>query len=219
VSEVKADVRLIEAGFPCHQVGAETQRERGASNMLPPVYYLHIWWARRPLTPSRAAILASLLPANTDPDLFLRELGIEKVQALVGDEPWMLTAEKEFKRIVTEDGQEYFVLDRFAEKWLEQEQERRRQNREVIAKLIAQDTSLASDPVLIRWQKESQSLPGPLPVRGARLPVRRTAADPAHVSERIAFAKSDRVKGILGEVLKWDKQDMYGVPHEKWTRG
>ena len=23
--------RLIEAGFPCHQVGAETQRERGAS--------------------------------------------------------------------------------------------------------------------------------------------------------------------------------------------
>lgn len=28
------DLRLIEAGFPCHQVGAETQRERGASSAL-----------------------------------------------------------------------------------------------------------------------------------------------------------------------------------------
>ena len=72
------DVRLIEAGFPCHQVGAETQRERGASSALPPLYYLHVWWARRPLTPSRAAILASLLPADTDPEWFLRQLGIEK---------------------------------------------------------------------------------------------------------------------------------------------
>src|SRR5437588_5682393 len=63
------DVRLIEAGFPCHQVGAETQRERGASSSLPPLYFLHVWWARRPLTVSRAAILASLLPAYpTDDD-------------------------------------------------------------------------------------------------------------------------------------------------------
>ena len=27
------------------------------------MYFLHVWWARRPLTVSRAAILASLLPA------------------------------------------------------------------------------------------------------------------------------------------------------------
>lgn len=40
------DLRLIEAGFPCHQVGAETQRERGASSALPPLYFLHVWWAR-----------------------------------------------------------------------------------------------------------------------------------------------------------------------------
>ena len=46
------DLRLIEAGFPCHQVGAETQRERGASSALPPRYFLHVWWARRPLTQS-----------------------------------------------------------------------------------------------------------------------------------------------------------------------
>ncbi len=29
------DVRLIEAGFPCHQVGAETQRERDTGESSP----------------------------------------------------------------------------------------------------------------------------------------------------------------------------------------
>lgn len=82
----KDDLRLIEAGFPCHQVGAETQRERGASSALPPLHYLHVWWARRPLTPSWAAILASLLPADVDPQDFIRSLGTVRWQALLGDE-------------------------------------------------------------------------------------------------------------------------------------
>jgi adenine-specific DNA methylase len=43
-------------------------RERGASSALPPLYFLHVWWARRPLTVSRAAILASLLPAYPNGD-------------------------------------------------------------------------------------------------------------------------------------------------------
>ena len=43
---------------------------------LPPTYYLHVWWARRPLVASRAAILASLLPADADREKFLHVLGI-----------------------------------------------------------------------------------------------------------------------------------------------
>lgn len=54
---------LIEDWLPIAQIGAESQRERGASSALPPLYFLHVWWARRPLTVSRAAILGSLLPA------------------------------------------------------------------------------------------------------------------------------------------------------------
>lgn len=54
---------LIEQWLPIDQIGAECMRERGASSALPPLYFLHIWWARRPLTVSRAAILSSLLPA------------------------------------------------------------------------------------------------------------------------------------------------------------
>jgi adenine-specific DNA methylase len=54
---------LIEQWLPAATIGAESMRERGASSALPPINFLHVWWARRPLTASRAAILASLLPA------------------------------------------------------------------------------------------------------------------------------------------------------------
>lgn len=53
---------LIEDWLPFEAIGAESQRERGASSALPPLYFLHVWWARRPLTVSRAAILAGVLP-------------------------------------------------------------------------------------------------------------------------------------------------------------
>ena len=43
---------------------------------LPPTYYLHVWWARWPLVASRAAVLASLLPADADRERFLHVLGI-----------------------------------------------------------------------------------------------------------------------------------------------
>jgi adenine-specific DNA methylase len=53
---------LLESWLPFDTIGAESMRERGASSALPPLYFLHVWWARRPLTISRAAIVASLLP-------------------------------------------------------------------------------------------------------------------------------------------------------------
>ena len=55
--------RLIEEWLPIKEIGIESRRERGASSALPALYFLHVWWARRPLTASRAAILGSLLPA------------------------------------------------------------------------------------------------------------------------------------------------------------
>ena len=55
--------RLIEEWLPIKEIGVESRRERAASSALPPLYFLHVWWARRPLTASRASILGSLLPA------------------------------------------------------------------------------------------------------------------------------------------------------------
>jgi adenine-specific DNA methylase len=68
--------RLIEEWLPIAALGEESVRERRSMTALPPTYYLHVWWARRPLVASRAAVLASLLPADADHDKFLHALGI-----------------------------------------------------------------------------------------------------------------------------------------------
>ena len=68
--------RLIEEWLPIAALGEESARERRSMTALPPTYYLHVWWARRPLVASRAAILASLLPADADRAKFLHVLGI-----------------------------------------------------------------------------------------------------------------------------------------------
>jgi len=68
--------RLIEEWLPIAEIGEESMRERRSMTALPPIYYLHVWWARRPLVASRAAVLASLLPANADREIFRHVLGI-----------------------------------------------------------------------------------------------------------------------------------------------
>ena len=73
------DVRLIERWLPIAELGIESIRERKTSmkgNVLPPLNFLHVWWARRPLVASRAAVLASLLPAGADRKAFMHTIGI-----------------------------------------------------------------------------------------------------------------------------------------------
>ncbi|MBR0761573.1 DUF1156 domain-containing protein [Bradyrhizobium japonicum] len=71
-----SDVRLIERWLPIAALSEESVRERRSMTALPPINYLHVWWARRPLVASRAAVMASLLPSSVDHDTFLRVLGI-----------------------------------------------------------------------------------------------------------------------------------------------
>ena len=77
---------LIEDWLPARAIGIECMRERGSLSALPPHSFLHIWWARRPLVVSRAAVLGSLLPADFDRGTFERLLGFgapsEKIIAL-----------------------------------------------------------------------------------------------------------------------------------------
>ncbi len=70
------DTRLIERWLPIAALGEESVRERRSMTALPPIYYLHVWWARRPLVASRAAVLASVLPADADHEHFMHALGI-----------------------------------------------------------------------------------------------------------------------------------------------
>jgi adenine-specific DNA methylase len=68
--------RLIEEWLPIADIGIESVRERTPMTPFPAPNRLHVWWARRPLVASRAAVLASLLPADADRDIFRHVLGI-----------------------------------------------------------------------------------------------------------------------------------------------
>jgi adenine-specific DNA methylase len=65
---------LIEDWLPAAAVGVECIRER-STGQQPPDKRFHVWWARRPLCVSRAAVLGSLLPADFPRDVFERLLG------------------------------------------------------------------------------------------------------------------------------------------------
>lgn len=56
---------LIEDWLPVAELGIESRRERGAASALPPLSFLHIWWARRPLVASAAVALAGVMPTWT----------------------------------------------------------------------------------------------------------------------------------------------------------
>ena len=54
---------LIEDWFPVAELGIESLRESSPiPGQFPKLKTLHVWWARRPLVASAAAILASLMP-------------------------------------------------------------------------------------------------------------------------------------------------------------
>ena len=71
-----SDTRLIERWLPIASLGIEGTRERTPMTPFPAPNRLHVWWARRPLVASRAAVLASLLPEDADREKFMRVMGI-----------------------------------------------------------------------------------------------------------------------------------------------
>lgn len=187
------DQRLIEAGFPCHQVGAETQRERGASSALPPLYYLHVWWARRPLTPSRAAILASLLPADADSEEFVKSLGIRLQVAKVGGVGWVLGEAKLRDRVTVRDGQAILEVDGVIHRALIKEQEARSEQQVLIRKMLDKTPELAEEEAIQKWQQLVQDFPY-LPQQGERLHVHEEMGDPAWFKELMELAKQAGVR-------------------------
>jgi putative DNA methylase len=54
---------LIEEWLPIAELGVESIRERNVFSDLPPLFALHVWWARRPMAATSGVLLASLLPS------------------------------------------------------------------------------------------------------------------------------------------------------------
>ena len=67
--------RLIEEWLPINELSIEAIRERAGAVPNPAPHQLHVWWARRPLAPSRASVAASLLNADSDHDIFTSAMG------------------------------------------------------------------------------------------------------------------------------------------------
>jgi adenine-specific DNA methylase len=53
---------LHESDFPAKEVSQESVREKNIRNGHIATSTLHIWWARKPLTSSRASIYTALAP-------------------------------------------------------------------------------------------------------------------------------------------------------------
>ena len=71
-----ANSPLIEHYLPIDEISIESIRERAAASALPPINWLHVWWSRKPLTTSRAAVAASLMSDDASRADLLVTLGI-----------------------------------------------------------------------------------------------------------------------------------------------
>jgi adenine-specific DNA methylase len=100
---------LIEDWLPAAAIGVECMRERGSASALAPHTYLHVWWARRPLTAARAAVLGSLLPADFPRDVFERLLGFwGSSQQIVNAQRYLDWARAAGKKITNPHGSRAF---------------------------------------------------------------------------------------------------------------
>ncbi|ARS54577.1 hypothetical protein B9G99_12330 [Kushneria konosiri] len=186
------DQRLIEAGFPCHQVGPETQREQSVGDQ-PPTHRLHVWWARRPLVPSRAAIMASLLPADTDSEEFVKALGVRLKVADVGGVGWVLDEAKLRDRVVSIDGRATLEVDGVIHRALIKADEERADQRLMIHQVLEKSPELAEEETIQKWQQLAQQFPY-LPQLGERLHVHEEMGDPAWFKELMELAKKAGVR-------------------------
>ena len=176
--------KLIEGNFPCQQVGAETKRERGASSALPPLYFLHVWWARRPLTPSRAAVLGSILPADVAPDEFLKELGIRKYQIQVGDTHVDIP-----KSFIEENGTSFYWSAQL-EKIISQEQKLRAELRDIVNSLLKETPSLKEDKAFRLLEERAKAIDLTNAEMLSRFSAVEVAADPAWFNELLNLTSS-----------------------------
>ncbi len=204
---VAAERRLIEGQFPCREVGAETKRERGASSSLPPLYFMHVWWARRPLTPSRAAILGSALPHDSSASDFLRYLGIVKKQAVVGNQRWTIVGSN-LSLIESQEGHEVITLEARAQRALDKEVRRRKEARGRIETLYDSLPEYRNNASIRKWYDDNAPF-DQLSQLPYMIPVVTVPADPAGVNDLIETLKNSDIKDVLGS-LRLDPEDTYG---------
>src|SRR6266404_5397294 len=105
------DRRLIEDLIPIREISAEASREKSLRHGN--ISTLHIWWSRKPITASRAAVYGALVPAPTDSKE--RAVYMERMRKLCSwDAPTGVLEQARKDILAASGGQPPLVLDMFA---------------------------------------------------------------------------------------------------------
>ena len=106
---------LVESWFPVYEVGVEVRRERAGPNVLPPMYFLHLWWARRPLIAVRFLLALSCL---SEDGLTVSKNRLLRIFGVMGD-PLKSWAKRKFDYPVAESqNPNVYACERFmVETW------------------------------------------------------------------------------------------------------
>jgi len=105
------DRRLIEDLIPIREISAEASREKSLRHGN--ISTLHIWWSRKPITASRAAVYGALVPAPTDSKE--RAVYMERMRKLCSwDAPTSVLEQARKDILKASGGQPPLVLDMFA---------------------------------------------------------------------------------------------------------
>ena len=105
------DRRLIEDLIPIREISAEASREKSLRHGN--ISTLHIWWSRKPITASRAAVYGALVPAPTDSKE--RAVYMERMRKLCSwDAPTGVLEQARKDILKASGGQPPLVLDMFA---------------------------------------------------------------------------------------------------------
>jgi putative DNA methylase len=105
------DRRLIEDLIPIREISAEASREKSLRHGN--ISTLHIWWSRKPITASRAAVYGALVPAPTGSKE--RAVYMERMRKLCSwDAPTSVLEQARKDILAASGGQPPLVLDMFA---------------------------------------------------------------------------------------------------------
>ncbi len=129
---------------------------------------------------------------------------------MVGEVPWTLLSDLAGRVQRDNNGNEWLPVDEMVLKALDAERLRRDRGRTVAEHLCTLSPDLRHHPVILQWLEDLAPMPNADESSVIRFPVRRVAANPHCVSERVEFRKSDPSMKQFGTEFRWDAEDMYG---------
>ena len=136
---------------------------------------------------SRAAVLASLLPADTDPDWFLRQLGIEKKIVRIHGQAWTLPKKALEKIKLNEKGLEILYADETVIREIEKENQTREELKKFLLDCKSNQELNSFNEIIEKWLLEVE----PLTLQNIDdfFQIETIAADPAWANEKQTLGK------------------------------